>query len=244
MQNQSADAAENTDIDMPAGAGGGATYAAFPEGTDTEAAYQTALKFLTDAKIADGDDADPRPSAALSGLDYGLRNLIALRAAAVDQVLAEAKKRVPAGQSVAQIVAAEEHAAKEAAKEHDGAMSTAVLNHLQATKDYKDLDKMFEDNKGKAGWLDSDTGKAVAAQRAGMIADAAAVTTPKDKNDKNYGLLVTQINGKTRGENGVSLEDLHALNKKGEFARPEAIAQNIGTAVAQDEAVAGGIPPR
>jgi formylglycine-generating enzyme required for sulfatase activity len=118
------------------------------------------------------------------------------------------------------------------AQEED-TMSSAVLKHLQATQAYKDLKKIFEENKGKTGWLDGEAGRAAAAVRDSMLADAAAVTTPKDKTDKNYGLLVVQINGKTRGEDGVSLEDLFALNKKGEFKNPE-YRDVIADAIAQD----------
>ena len=118
------------------------------------------------------------------------------------------------------------------AQEED-TMSSSVLKHLQATQAYTDLNKMFQDNKGKTGWLDGEAGRAVVALRDSMLADAAAVTTPKDKTDKDYGLLVIQINGKTRAEDGISLEDLLALNKKGEFKNPE-YRDVISDAVAQD----------
>ena len=130
-----------------------------------EATYQGALKYLTDPAITAAGDDTPHDGAALSRLDYALRNLIAMRAAAVDQAVAAAKKRL-AGRSVKETLAAVDRDAKSAAGAKGakgaeaapkaGVLGPDVLARLTGTKEYSELNS-FYDNKSKAdpAWAES-----------------------------------------------------------------------------------------
>jgi len=136
--------------------------------------YRGALACLTDAKIAAGDDGGAYPAAALSRLDYGLRNLLASRAAAVDAAVEAAKKRL-AGRGVAETLAAVDRDQKPVPKPAAPPdLAADVLAHLAKTKDYQDLNALFEAKSKQPDWLKSDEGKAVQQRLESMRADAKA----------------------------------------------------------------------
>ena len=136
-------------------------------------AYASALKFLIGPeteKITAADDASPHDSAALSRLDYGLRNLIALRVAAVDRAVAEAGKRL-SGRGVAETVAASSRGQKVQGNPNSKAMAAEVLRHMEWFKTYQELDTL--DKNPDPAWRNSSSGKAVRAQMEKWREDAA-----------------------------------------------------------------------
>jgi hypothetical protein len=148
-----------------------------------DAVYGAALKYVTDPAITEADDESPRDSAALSRLDYGLRNMIAIDAAGVDAAVKAAKDSLK-GQSAAAALAAARRDAKSAAEPgapKPGTLAADVLEKLKGVKKYQDLAAMY-DAKTKADdkWLSSEDGRAVAAQLKSLRADAGRTAVVKD----------------------------------------------------------------
>lgn len=184
--------------------------------------YEAAVKYLTDPTIAKADDAEPRSGAALSGMDYGLRNLIALRAAAVDQSVAEAKKLLK-GRGVNETLAGSTRKEQPDAKKPDGSMAAAVLNRLQGMKEYSDLNALY-DAKSKADpkWVDSAEAKAVDAQRKQYQTDAAATAVVKTERGS---ALQYSIGGQKVTDVGISVAGLE---------KSQTYRDNIADAIARD----------
>ena len=220
-------------VPNPAAAGSAKAALAGPDGNasipagkeSSDAAYAAALTFITDGKIAAGGDAGPYDSAALSGLDVGLRNLIAVRAAAVDQSVAAAKARLGDG-SVGALLAAAGHDPRLPANQSSANMADAVLRHLQGTKDYSDLSKLYDANAAKDKDFDA-TPAAVAlkAQMKSMRDDAAATTVVPgaDGPALQYSTNKTKVT-----DAGISVADLDRSQAYRETIA-EAVAQNIAT---------------
>lgn len=134
-----------------------------PAAPPTDEVYQGALKFLA----APGQDA-----AALGRLDGGLRGLIAQRAAAVDAAYKSALKALD-GRGVRAAVSAAERVEKGGPDLQKSKLALDVTKALGNSADYRDLDALYENKKGQAGWADSDEGKAVLARMESMRKDAA-----------------------------------------------------------------------
>ena len=193
---------------------------------DTTAAnvevYTGASKFITDPAITAADDDSTHASAALSGLDYGLRNLIALRIAAVNKAVAQAKTLL-AGRSVAETLAASARANTPLpAATGSAAMAAAVLEHLKGNKDYQDLSALYDANSAKPEWAASDAGKAVTAQLNSIRADAAATTIVRTASGR---ALQYSIGGQKVTDTGISVADLD---------RSPAYRENMADAIAQN----------
>ena len=168
-----------------------------------DVSYHAALKYLTNPEIKDGADAGDHPEAVLSRLDAGLRNLIATRAAAVDAAVAAAKQRLN-GQSVKETLAAVEHGAQggnEVKAPANGTLAADVMAKLAATKEYSQLNALFDNKKGDAKWLESAEGKEVSAQLQTMRADAAATKVVK-------GGIQYSIAGQKLTDTGIRVADL------------------------------------
>lgn len=196
-------------------------------------AYAGALKYVTDPAITDAADDAPHDGAALSRLDYALRNLIALRAAAVDQAVAAARKRLN-GRSVKETlagVARDEKAAaprdpKAAPEPAAGSLGAQVLERLKGTKEYSELNS-FYDNKSKAdpAWAETAEGKSVAAQMKTMRDDAAATTV--GRTPKGMALQYT-VGGQKVTDTGIVVADLNSDKEYRDFIA-SAVASNIAT---------------
>lgn len=91
-----------------------------PQFARTDRGYEAALTYLTDPTIKYGDDAEPYEAAALSRLDYGLRNLLASRAAAIEVVV-------------------------EASKSTATDLSSEALRGVTGTKGFLDLQRIIND---------------------------------------------------------------------------------------------------
>jgi hypothetical protein len=191
---------------------------------DTE--YEAALKFLTDPNIAKGDDDSPRDGAALSKLDFGLRNLIALRAAAVDQAFASAKSRL-SGRSVSEALAAAKVAEKNdprlPANQSSKDLAAAVTRHLAGVQDYAALSKLYDDTAAKG---DTPERVLLANQLKSMRDDASKAVADKTVADDGHAVKYA-IGGKLT-DAGIKVADLDKSKAYRETIA-EAIAQNIAT---------------
>ena len=191
------------------------------------AAYARAVKFLTDAAIASPDDGSAHEAAALSRLDYGLRNMLAVDAAGVEAAVQEAKKRLK-GQSVAAAVAAARRDAKAPAKPDapkPGSMAADVLEKLKGVKNYQDLNALYDKNKADAQWLSGEDGQAVVAELNGLRADAGKTTVVKGPDGKrlNYG-----VGGEASTADGIVVARLDKDQAYRTWAA-ETIAKNIAS---------------
>jgi hypothetical protein len=187
--------------------------------------FKGASEFITDPKIAAADDDSARAAAALSGLDYGLRNLLALRIAAVNNSVAQAKTLL-SGRSVAETLAGSAHdAITPPAATGSATMAAAVLDHLKGNKDYADLAALYDANSAKPEWAASDAGKAVTAQLNSIRADAASARVVKDGAGS---ALQYTIGGTKVTDNGISVADLdRSPDYRNNMA--DVIASNIAT---------------
>lgn len=198
--------------------------ASFPDSVAlSEPSYRGALKYLTDPAITSASDDSTHEGAALSRLDYALRNLIALRAAAVDQAVAAAKASIK-GHSVKEIAAGAAHQEKAAGDPAKPAappneLAAQVVASLQKTQEYADLKLLFDNNKDNA------TGVAAKAQMDKMTADAAA--TGIVKTDKGSALQYS-VGGAKVTDTGILVADLKSDKDYRDFIAG-AVATNIAT---------------
>lgn len=146
--------------------------------------YTKALAYLVGTDpIKEGSDTSTHDSATLSRFDYGLRNLIATRAAAVDAAVDAAKKKIGTG-TVKAALGAVDRDAKAPAAPTAGTpdLAAGVLAKLNANPDFAKLNKIFENadnnkadpNSPDAKWAATPEGIAARAQRDQMIANAKA----------------------------------------------------------------------
>jgi hypothetical protein len=186
--------------------------------TSTDQNYRHALAYLTDPRV-------------LPQLDPGLSALVSQRATAVDAAFAAAKKSLK-GQSVKATLAAVEHAAKGAEAKPDpkdpakGSIAADVLAKLQATKEFSQLSSLYDNSsKADAKWLDSEQGKAVAAQLQSMKTDAASAKVVKTA--AGSGLEYT-IGGQKLTDTGIRVADLATDHEYHDFIA-SVVATNITT---------------
>lgn len=136
--------------------------------------FGAALQALIGAGVTPAlDDAAPRAGSLLEPVDLGLRNLIAIRAAQVEQVVAAAKVRL--GKKTITGIEVANRAAL-AGKDAKNPLAAAVLNRLAETPEYARLDALYENNlreKGEAWRTDP---QAQAIDRARNEMKAAAMT--------------------------------------------------------------------
>ncbi len=164
-----------------------------PAPNDESTKYQLALHYITDPLIVSASDTEEHGTAALSSLDYGLRNLIALRLHAVDVVLT-AFKPSPSGTPA--------HPAPEQPRDSAAAappsktsqepktdIAAAVLAKLKADPDFHGLDALFDaqierekdgDEKARK-WLHQPQVITAQRQRDQMIAAAGKVGVENGK---------------------------------------------------------------
>ena len=189
-----------------------------------DADYEAALKFITDPAIKKADEDSAYPDAALSTLDYGLRNLIALRAGAVASSLNAAKARLK-GQSVAAALASDKRLP---ANQSSVDMAAAVLRHLDGVKDYHDLNAMYDRESAKhdSDWMKAN-GADVKAQLGAYRADARAAVVVTDPATKGR-VLQYAIGGQKISDAGIAVADLDKSQAYRETIA-EAIAQTIAT---------------
>lgn len=207
LQKQGVDAGVKTDFAQGSKVNGFAAFAEGPNGipdnvASKDANYNAALSYLTDPKIVAGDDPATHDSAALSRLDFGLRNLIASRAAAVDAAVAAARKRLN-GATVKSALATVDRDAnagdplRSSSKLAPAAdMSAGVLAKLQGSKDFADLNALFEarskaaaadPNSPAAKWMASPQGQEAKAKLDTMRADAKATAVAGDQLQYSVG---------------------------------------------------------
>jgi hypothetical protein len=206
----------------------GKTTANFKDADD-----QAAAAFLTDPAITAAVDGDPRPAAALSGLDYGLRNIIALRAAAVGKSVSAAKTLLN-GRSVAETLAAAAKDPRLPENQSAKDMSALVLKRLDEIKDYHDLNKMYDDESKKpdSRWM-KENGEAAKAQLEVYRNDAKQVQIVNGPNGRPA--LQYSVGGTKVVDTGIAVA---ALDRSSEYRDniAEAIAQSIGTITLSDKA--------
>jgi len=107
--------------------------------------YGTALAALVGPGTApEFKDQGLRGSALLDPIDQGVRNLIAIRSAEVDKIVAAAKKRLN-GKTIAQYETGARTAAVTADKKASP-LAAAVLDRLSQTPEYARLDVLYENN--------------------------------------------------------------------------------------------------
>ncbi len=148
-----------------------------PSILEKDADYQNALKYLVGAEpIKDGADVSTHDSAALSRLDYGLRNLIATRAAAADAALDLAKTKLKGTTVKATLAAVGRTDAPSTTAPPD--LAAGVLAKLNANPDFAKLNQIFDNkhtpSKEEAAWAASPEGVAARQQRDQLIANAQA----------------------------------------------------------------------
>jgi hypothetical protein len=196
-----------------------------------DAVYGAALAFLVgpanDPKIEFADDEAPRDAAALSRLDLGLRNMIALSAAGVAASVAAAKDSLH-GQSVAAAVAAAQRDAKIGAEPEApkmGSVAADVLAKLTGEKKYTDLSAAYDKYKA-AGKENSDEAVAVYAQMKDLRADASKTQVVKDPS--GVGRLDYGVGGGMATADGIVVGKLDKDAAYRAWA-VQAIADNIAS---------------
>ncbi len=95
------------------------------------------------------DDVAPRAGSLLEPVDLGLRNLVAIRAAQVEQIVAAAKLRLN-GKKITDLEVAA-RAAGVVAKLPANSLAAAVLQRLSQTPEYARLDTLYENNLREQG---------------------------------------------------------------------------------------------
>lgn len=182
--------------------------------------YSAALKYLTDPAITDAADEGDHADAALSRLDLALRNLIALRAAAVDQAVAAAKKSLNGVTVKAALAGAAHDSTVDPAKvpvPPKGSLAAEVLEKLKGTSEYSELSKIYDNNK------DNPKGVEARKQMTQMEADAAATTV--GKVGKATALQFT-IGGQKVTDTGIMVAELKTDKDYRAFIA-NSVAQNI-----------------
>lgn len=141
------------------------------------------------------DSAAPRAGSLLEPIDLGLRNLIAIRAAQVEQIVAAAKTRLSDGKSITDVEVAARAAG--GAKSASNPLAAAVFEKMAKTPEYARLDALYENNKRDQGdaWVNSATGKQVFEERKKMQ-DAALSARIEKAPDGTKSVVYTQ-GGKT-----------------------------------------------
>ncbi|MDD5304274.1 MAG: hypothetical protein PHS14_14335 [Elusimicrobia bacterium] len=147
--------------------------------------FGAALAALIGAGVTPAlDDAAPRAGSLLEPVDLGLRNLIAIRAAQVEQIVALAKPRL-AGKTITQLEVAA-RTAGEAGKQPASSLSAAVVQRLAESPEYQALDSLYENNKRERGeeWTKRPEAQAMLQAREAMLEAARSAkveTTPDGK---------------------------------------------------------------
>lgn len=139
-------------------------------------------------------DAAPRAGSLLDPIDVGLRNLLAIRAAQVEQIVAAAKPRLK-GKTITQIEVAA-RTSGEAAKQPASSLSAAVIQRLAESPEYMKLDALYENNKRERGdaWTKTPEAEKIHQAREQMLA-AARTATVETAPDGTKAVVFTQ-NGK------------------------------------------------
>ncbi len=143
------------------------------------------------------DDAAPRADALLESVDLGVRNLVAIRAQEVNEIVAVAKARLLKDKTISQL----EVSARAAAAVKDmptNSLPAAVLQRLAETPEYARLDALYENRKrgpGGDSWVSSPQGQAMAAERDTL--KAAALSAGIETVDGRKAIVFTQGGKKT-----------------------------------------------
>jgi hypothetical protein len=157
--------------------------------------FGAALQALIGAGVTPAlDDAAPRAGSLLEPVDLGLRNLVAIRAAQVEQIVAAAKPRLK-GKTITQIEVAA-RTAGEASKQPANSLSAAVVQRLAESPEYMKLDALYENNKRERGdaWTKSPEAQGMLQAREQML-EAAKTATVETAADGSKSVVFTQ-NGK------------------------------------------------
>ncbi len=149
-----------------------------------EEKYGAALASLVGpGTLPEFKDQGMRGAALLDPIDMGLRNLIAIRSAEVDKIVATAKARL-GGKSIAQFEVSARTSA-EASKQPANSLAAAVVARLAESPEYQQLDSMYENKKrqpdGEA-WAKTKEAQEMFAARETMLksAGSAKVETRPD----------------------------------------------------------------
>jgi hypothetical protein len=135
------------------------------------------FKSALDALIGAGtvpalDDAAPRAGSLLEPADLGLRNLVAIRAAQVEQIVAAAKPWLK-GKTISSIEVAAR--AEGVAKTAENSLAADVIRQLARTPEYARLDTLYNERaKGNDSWKTDPQALAIDRTRSEM--QAAAMT--------------------------------------------------------------------
>lgn len=140
--------------------------------------YDAALASLTGKGELQLTDATPRADALLDRVDIGLRNLVAVRAAQVAQIVAAAKSKLNGKTITAIGVAARASSAAATVKDPLG---QAAMKALAQTPEYMRLDAMYENVRAKPGTPENDAlVRAIDRERKDMQAAALSATVEAD----------------------------------------------------------------
>lgn len=159
-------------------------YAAPKLGKDAElddTNFRDARKALTGAKpVTALDDASAREDALLDSVDLGVRNLIAIRAEQIEQIVKETKPRL-GGKTITQLEVSARTAA-ESSKQPSNSLSAAVVKRLAESPEYMRLDSLYENQKNAPGgdeWVKRPEAEAMFSARQKILdaAKSAKVTT-------------------------------------------------------------------
>ncbi|MDE2511591.1 MAG: hypothetical protein KGL74_10760, partial [Elusimicrobia bacterium] len=212
----------------PAKAAGKSGSAEYADSVASDEGYASALKFLT-------EPASPAVS-ALAQFDASLRDRLVEKSAAADKAYAAARARLN-GQSVKAALAAIAHDAKTAPKPGaatgapaKGSLAADVLERLKATKEYGELNTLY-DNKSKSdpAWAGSKEGKEAAAEMAAMRQDAANAAVV---HTKKGAVVQYTVGGQKVTDEGIVVADLKTDKEYHEF-----IATAIASVISSDSKV-------
>ncbi|MCM2304779.1 MAG: hypothetical protein NDJ72_08760, partial [Elusimicrobia bacterium] len=148
-----------------------------------DAKYDSALAALIGAgPVPALEDSAKRAGSLLEPIDLGLRNLVAIRAAQVEQIVKAAKGRLN-GKSVTAI-----GVAARAGKKAEGAkpLAAETMRQLAETPEYMRLDALYDRNLREKGdaWVNDPAAKAIDQARKDMQAAALSATLEADPSGR------------------------------------------------------------
>ncbi len=127
------------------------------------------------------DDASAREGALLDRADLGVRNLLAVRAAQIEQIVKESKPRLD-GKTITQLEVSA-RADAESAKQPANSLSAAVVKRLADSPEYMKLDSLYENQKNAPGgdeWVKKPEAQALLAARENILKAARSATVETD----------------------------------------------------------------
>jgi len=159
-----------------------------------DAKFKAALEALIGAGAVPAlDDKTARNGALLDSADLAVRNLVAIRASQVEQIVALAKEKLK-GKTITQLEATLRAAGT--VKSAPNALAAAVFSTLAQTPEYARLDSLYENNSQKPGWTDTQEAKDIFAAREAMKNAALSAEVVADPASGRKAVVYTPQGGK------------------------------------------------